>query len=383
MSSETAETPTVFQSVTDAVTDMPTPVSHTDILTSGSTVLSQMPMPGLEDLETQTCSVQSRKIASVPGSSAQKTSSGGNRKSREGKCHGTEKSQELSKKLVKALTEKILKRMNQKNEQPSEKTELDTAVSTLTSVNNSAANVLPEAIDVSSTTVVIEDTPETILNSLPEDLPIIEASNIDASTVTMTSFSPMTSLPQSYMQASPHTNPCLQTPSNTIHPPSVVVDTSNCPQTSVRQLHNMESVQAHPTNSLPKQPQYLKANSVPNGHSACYTVANTHQNTGDGPSSGPSVYYYPDGSTPGTGYMFPAAPPRPQSPRGSERDIMLERYIQQQNTYFTEQGGYQFQGQCKETYNLKSPDSGYGEPCVSPRDMNRNQVVSNCLFAFF
>ncbi|KAL5016848.1 hypothetical protein ScPMuIL_006437 [Solemya velum] len=49
------------------------------------------------------------------------------------------------------------------------------------------------------------------------------------------------------------------------------------------------------------------------------------------------------------------------------RDLILERYIQQQHMY-QEQQNFQYTNGSVKDYNMKSPDSGFHEPCVSPTE---------------
>lgn len=399
MRSEPSDQTAVFSSVNDVTATLTLPtnsVTHTDILTAEPVVLSELAMPSLDDIHssvpTQACGAITKTQQAVPVTSVEKPISGCTRKSREPKTQGTEKSQELSKKLVKALTEKILKRMNQKNDQTGDKTELDTAVSTLTSVNNSESNVgiqstISEPIDVSSTTVVIGDNPEEILGNLPENLPVIEASNIDASPTTMTSYSDMTTPGHSHLQVStsvlpPHTNSvnrCIQTAAN-VQQTHVLIDTSTCPQTTSGHVQTLDTMPTIPTQTVAKHPPYLKHNSVPNGHLSTYTAVTTNPNscidTVNGNAAVPQMYYFadPNNSTAPPGFMFPSQPPGTFPPKTPESEIMLERYIQQQNSFCGDQAGYHYGEPGREPY-LKSPDSGYGEPCISPpNSINRSQV---------
>ncbi|XP_062592697.1 protein grainyhead-like isoform X2 [Saccostrea cucullata] len=68
------------------------------------------------------------------------------------------------------------------------------------------------------------------------------------------------------------------------------------------------------------------------------------------------------------GYIYPITPPQMNhSPPSNE---MMERYLQQQQQYHPEQSpsyGY-YNVSMKENYAMKSPDSGYQEPCLSPTD---------------
>lgn len=71
----------------------------------------------------------------------------------------------------------------------------------------------------------------------------------------------------------------------------------------------------------------------------------------------------------GSGYIYPITPPQMNhSPPGNE---MIERYLQQQQHQYHQEPSpsYGYYGvNMKENYAMKSPDSGYQEPCLSPTD---------------
>lgn len=77
------------------------------------------------------------------------------------------------------------------------------------------------------------------------------------------------------------------------------------------------------------------------------------------------------------GYIYPITPPQMNhSPPGNE---MIERYLQQQQYHQEPSPSYGYYGvNMKENYAMKSPDSGYQEPCLSPTD--QLSIVSSFYF---
>lgn len=84
----------------------------------------------------------------------------------------------------------------------------------------------------------------------------------------------------------------------------------------------------------------------------------------------------------GSGYIYPITPPQMNhSPPGNE---MIERYLQQQQHQYHQEPSpsYGYYGvNMKENYAMKSPDSGYQEPCLSPTD--QLSIVSSFYFTYF
>lgn len=373
--------------------------------------LMSMAMPGLVDLHcdipTQACTAS--QVSAVMPPTAEKPAHGG-RRSREPKEQANTKTQELSKKLVKALTDKIMKRMNRKDQQPPDQnTELAVAVSNLS--NESSSTSLQSLEENLSTEVAVlknmcvEQNHESILENLPVNLPIIEAGNLDGSPVPMATYSSThdtSSAPHTvttstlHTSPTPHISPNLHT-SSTFHTSptfhnsssSMSLDTSvatvnNCAQTqSVNipqrtesaditrrtspQLHRtIDNLQAHVPTCETKHAQYMRHNSVPITNQNDYQTSapNSITNAFAGGNGAPPMYYYPDANN--GQFNTYTSPVRPAAVGNSDRDIMLERYIQQQTPYLQEHPGYR--GHTKDTYSLKSPDSGYCEPCVSPQD---------------
>ena len=87
------------------------------------------------------------------------------------------------------------------------------------------------------------------------------------------------------------------------------------------------------------------------------------------------------------GFIYPITPPQinhsPPSNEIMERYLHQQQQQQQQQQYHTEQSpSYGYYGvNIKENYAMKSPDSGYQEPCLSPTD--QINMVRSQLFFFF
>lgn len=91
-----------------------------------------------------------------------------------------------------------------------------------------------------------------------------------------------------------------------------------------------------------------------------------------------------------TNYMYPPVTSSLEN-QVADRDIMLERFIQQQQFYQEQQQQhhqpahpqtYPYATNIKENYTMKSPDSGYHEPCLSPTEQ-QNSLVSTIFHMTF
>ncbi|XP_060551159.1 uncharacterized protein LOC132712748 isoform X2 [Ruditapes philippinarum] len=343
--------------------------------------LLSMAMPSLEEnmrsnnIPVQACSATktSTVSASMPYASEKV------RRAREPKEQVNVKTQEISKKLVKALTEKIMKRMSQKdNETISEASEIESAVANLPPQGRASATInnLESHINESASVnkVTVEQNHETILENLPENLPIIEAGNLDASPVPVTTFI-----------SSGLTSSAPQQSSSPLSPTKDLKKSQNCTQTNlVNVSQTIESASvtrvsppvycknnaaAHAQALVTKQSQFMRHNSLPASNQNSYQAynSNTVLNTCRAPNGAPApVYYFPDVSN--GSFNIYQTQVRPTIPGTSDCDIMLERYIQQQTPYSHENPN--LRARCKDGYSLKSPDSGFCEPCVSPREPN-------------
>lgn len=345
-------------------------------------------MPSLDDarnaVPVQACSA-SRVIADVPSNTEKVPYSG--RRSREQREQVNAKTQELSKKLVKALTEKIRKRMHHKEQFPMNNTsEMETAVSSLTDVRNASIESLDKFAQSSEEPVMksltVEQNHESILDNLPENLPIIEAGNLDSSPLPLTTYS-VTEHSQSgfhissVSQSSPSTNILSSSVNDSMHSVTKpnTTDSAVCTTGSLpTRLQQTSAPSAHAPSQINKH-HYLRQNTVPSGNQNLYRQCNTVDatNTYTGTQNSQAVYYYPD--TPQTMYnMFPNPAARPPNSSNNDSEIMLQRYIQQQNSFV--QDIPKHPGAMKDTYNMKSPDSGYGEStCETPKDPSH---VVNC-----
>ncbi|XP_033738957.1 grainyhead-like protein 2 homolog isoform X4 [Pecten maximus] len=78
---------------------------------------------------------------------------------------------------------------------------------------------------------------------------------------------------------------------------------------------------------------------------------------------------YPPSYPSTNGYMYPALSSPPSEGQTPERDSMLERYIQQQQYFHENQQLYPYAVKDNQNYAMKSPDSGYQEPCLSPNNV--------------
>ncbi|OWF54580.1 uncharacterized protein LOC110443256 isoform X2 [Mizuhopecten yessoensis] len=78
---------------------------------------------------------------------------------------------------------------------------------------------------------------------------------------------------------------------------------------------------------------------------------------------------YPPSYPSANGYMYPALSSPPLEGQTPERDSMLERYIHQQQCFHENQQLYPYVMKDNQNYAMKSPDSGYQEPCLSPNNI--------------
>ena len=355
------------------------PIDHT---TSISVTKQQsMAMPILENMRNnvpaQACSANNTTTVSAALPSASEKV----RRVREPKEQVNAKTQELSKKLVKALTDKIMKRMSQKdNDTVSEPNELETAVANLP--RNGSINNLESHVSETNAfkTITVDQNHDTILENLPENLPVIEAGSLDASPVPVTTYSSSCLTPSTVHNSSSTfqltkeiktSQTCTQT--NLVNVAQTIESASVTMQVSPP-VYSKDNTASHPQSLVTKQSQIFRHNSLPASYQNSYHVNNSNSasNTCRASNRAPfPLYYFPDVNN-GT-FSLQQAHVRPNIPGTSDSDIMLERYIQQQAPYINENPNVRIYG--KEAYCLKSPDSGFCEPCVSPREPN--QVVSS------
>ncbi|XP_053393809.1 uncharacterized protein LOC123523670 isoform X2 [Mercenaria mercenaria] len=366
--------------------EVPQSVVHSSENTTDASV-PELPvaMRSLEDMSgdipAQSCSANKAPAVTAVLPPEKVTCS--SRRPREPKEQVNVKTQELSKKLVKALTEKIMKRMNQKDQQTiSEKTELETAVSNLPPGGREGVctnNVEDKYTYITDSAVLkdisVEKNHETILENLPVTLPVIEAESLDASPVPMTTYSSShltsstahtSSSPLSLTKEIKTAQNCTQT--RLVDAPQTIESASVTRRVTVP-IFNKDSAIAHAQTLETKQ--YVRQNSVPATNQNGYQTnsSNSAANICHASNGPPPVYYFPDVNS-GAISMY-QNPVRSTVAATSDCDIMLERYIQQQAPYVHENPSGRGHG--KETYSLKSPDSGFCEPCVSPREPNHVQ----------
>ncbi|KAL4236676.1 Grainyhead-like protein 2 [Mactra antiquata] len=360
-------------------TDLYAVASTSSSLVESGSNLTHITMPSLEDVRNnipaQACSA-SRVHAAVP-SRNDKVTSTGSRRSRD-KEQVNAKTQEISKKLVEALSKKLMKRMNNKEATvPNSNSEVESAVSSLTNITNNTPSMgsldkMSQSSDVSSMkAMTVEQNHESILDNLPENLPIIEANNLDTSPLPPLSTFSVTTQSQTAFHRSCSASPSTLS-SGSIHSMTKSDNVDSVSSTHRPRLVQIEPLSAHAPNQINKQGpgQFLRNNSVPAANPNLYRYSAptevTHTYTGTQTSQ--AVYYYPD--NPQTILnVFPNPPRLPQHSNG-DNDIMLQRYIQQQNRYEQDIPTYKPPGVVKDTYSLKSPDSGYGESCDTTKDQS-------------
>ena len=287
----------------------------------------------------------------------------GGRRHRGEKLHGVEKSQDLPKKLVKALTEKILKRRSLQYLQD-ERKELQDAVETVSKITNNTGKLGSDSrrpIGQAS-----------LLQNMRGDIHFPEERSVVSQSMAMDH----SNLP--YRSKHRHQNVPLRTEGT--GEPSCLDSIHSVSQTEdlhVSQTAPINCVHSLPIDHITKHPQFIRTDSVPVSSNQIVYPPSLSMNT---ESSLQDMYYYNHGQDNHQQYVFPS--PRGHLGQPEGRDIMLERYLQQQNQFYQSQQhvGYQFPPPpnhvTKETRNMKSPDSGYSDACVSPK----HQVNAVCIF---
>ena len=286
------------------------------------------------------------------------------------KAEQKQQTQEISKKLVKALSEKILKRQLSQQAEISQQrdgvheneTKLTPPITTPCSVLNGSqsnsvsqknsvayqANYVHSDVNISESAKLHEVNPK---ETLPACKTLISEAASAAPPLTVSSHMQSYGSPQ--VPAVPEKVQYIQTP------------------VPIQCIPNVHGTAAENSHDPVKLQQYLaNCGSLP--------VPQTNQNNHvissatSGTTSAPVQDYYQNNFQ----YVYQLTPPLTQS-TDVDRDLLLERYIQQQNAYFQEQtANLHYQGhQAKDNYGMKSPDSGYNETCsVSPHE--QSHVVS-------
>ena len=274
--------------------------------------------------------------------------------------------QEISRKLVKALSEKILKRrMNQFAEQNLAKESESASETAKVSTTSSAVfNGIPSnSVDQMSFHPV---TYETQARELQRTVTVSDSANVTEipadSKLSLPSCKSLMPDPTSVTPVSNSNNAPEYISSHTHTPHQVPPEkVQYVPMAApVQCIPNMHGTAAENSNDPVKFQQYLaNCGSIPLSHAN----QNNHVINNTGAMAVPVHDYYQNTNNQ---YVYQLTPPSDM-----DRDMLLERYIQQQNQYYQEQTSLQYQGQqTKESYSMKSPDSGYNETCsVSPQEL--------------
>ena len=285
-----------------------------------------------------------------------------------------QQTQEISKKLVKALSEKILKRqMSQQAELTQQQCQNSASESEMCQVNTPAAtssnvisnnhidtitksvqypiyNVQTQSVRTQSaqTKVTLPDKPKH--NEIP-------VGGKDTLAVTTEAVSAVSSA------AFSHAHNYVPPVTHAQHSVTAEEVQYVLPPTPIQCVPNIHGTAAENSEDPVKFQQYLaNCGSAP--------LTRTNQNTpmtNSGASVSASVPVHDYYHNPANQYVYQITPPLDSN---VDRDILLERYIQQQQQYYQEQVNMQYQGQhIKDNYGIKSPDSGYHESCsVSPHE---------------
>ena len=278
--------------------------------------------------------------------------------------------QEISKKLVKALSEKILKRQMSQQAEANRQKECDsvnetakisaTSSTVLNGIPNNSMDQMPfhpvpyetpQRQEVQRNVSVSERIPE-----LPTDtklsLPSCKSIASDPTPVTAACTSHNTHTPE-YIAQQTHAP---------VQAPLEKVQYAPMP-TPVQCVQSMHGTASENASDPVKLQQYLaNCGSIPMSHA---NQNNNHVINNAPAMSVPVHDYYQNANNP---YVYQLTPSLPSG--DVDREMLLERYIQQQNQYYHEQTQLQYQAQqAKETYSMKSPDSGYNETCsISPQE---------------
>ncbi|XP_052266971.1 uncharacterized protein LOC127868873 isoform X2 [Dreissena polymorpha] len=312
-----------------------------------------------ETLGQKFVSGSSMTASPLPISGSDVKPSGGVRRHRENKVHHCEKSQEISKSLVKKLNEKLKKRMTERAENFEAKSELETAVSNLTSsrfeITESDLPLSNSSVREMSSTSANNYEINSYKDNKTERLQVSNSDVYEHMAVNMTSYS-----------NSNYTNPILQSAS------------TSSAQINVRSQTALK-VQSDRSANLLKHSALTRAHSLPNGftNNPYLTPVVTDGNTPVGIP--PPLYYYPSTTSVQTvasgnvpipapaQYAYPPLCTQSEiSQQNAYSNSMIEKYIQlmrQQSAYAP------YTGPQADTFHQKSPDSGYGDQCTSPKQL--------------
>ena len=296
-----------------------------------------------------------------------------------------QQTQEISKKLVKALSEKILRRqmsqqaesnLQKSNVSESELCQINTTTATATgAVNHGIPN---NAID--SRTKYVQNPQYTVQTQNPQTQELLaEKCKVSENPIGAKDTFAVATEPVSVVSSAALCHNHNYVPSCTHAQTPVTPEEVQyvLPPTPIQCVPNIHGTAPENSDDSAKFQQYLaNCGSAPLTH----TNQNTPMTNSDASvtASVPVHDYYPNTTNQ---YVYQITPPLDTS---VDRDILLERYIQQQQQYFQEQMGMQYQAQpMKDNYGIKSPDSGYHESCsVSPHEQ-ANMVSMSILIEDF
>ena len=278
-----------------------------------------------------------------------------------------QQTQEISKKLVKALSEKILKRqMSQQAESNLQKSSASESelcqINNIPSQSSGTLNQGAQNNAIDSRTKYVQNPIYTAQtqNAPTKETLIVNSKETPAGA--KDSF-PVATEP---VASDTHCHTQNYVPASCTHAQTPVTPEEVqyvLPPTPIQCIPNIHGTATENSEDPVKFQQYLtNCGSNPMTH----PNQNTPMTNSDASvtASVPVHDYYPATTNQ---YVYQLTPPLDSS---VDRDILLERYIQQQQQYFQEQMGMQYQTQqMKDNYGIKSPDSGYHESCsVSPHE---------------
>ncbi|KAK3089720.1 hypothetical protein FSP39_005877 [Pinctada imbricata] len=265
----------------------------------------------------------------------------------------TEEQKELTKKIFKSLAEKILRKKVQK---------LQTTADTVTTSANSDVPVQTNSGMIQSWTE-LDGKLSIDLSAVTSTIPSVDP--LQTTSTTTMSQCLQSGLPVSSVPVIPDNlnfnsmNMSVQTSQEQCFTGFPDIRPVDFRQTIPAINLNQNAQQIPNTQqSMPavhQQHTPARQNSLP-VTSCNYSTTNSYWNTSVTPPQNGHM-------TPQNGHMTP-----------EEGSVMLERYIQQQQFYQEQQQQqtmYPYPLSMKENYAMKSPDSGFHEPCLSPPDANQ------------
>jgi hypothetical protein len=298
------------------------------------------------------------------------------------------KSEEISKKLFKALTEKILRKrqleqeqqqlqqqqqqqIQQQQQQQQQQLQQQQqqrhsppnslmAVPVSTATTTSDVNgFLQDTLDLTTKLTNFTVKHEGFLEELNGDIAPLEGGSVTTALSTASSMPIPTQSP----------------------PQGIPMPVSTCANTSGMMLPTAQTQ----CFQMLQPVQGVQQNSVVTSIPAAHTTLSSASHTGTQFNVPAHGYHY--GNTNNVNnYTYPLGDPSTENHNIVDRDIMLERYIHQQQQYYQQDQPHQFPQYCngnvKDSYNMKSPDSGFHEPCVSPTDGSTavsSWLINDCI----